>query len=169
MILSSDKWQRFKRKNSLLGASESSRNTEYFFCFKFGIAVYKWKIQFPFYNNNLNKGICGAGEITRKKRKIKSHQRYIFFLNKTKTARRKQNDLPKFSAEVFISFIRCTRPLADPAGGFWLPGEWSDWLLCRRIVGNRATNDALCLKLEDARLVSDFLICSSTLLIFFFV
>lgn len=46
-------------------------------------------------------------------------------------------------------------PLVEPLG-FGLPGECSDWLLCRRIVGSRATNDALCLKLEDARLISDF-------------
>lgn len=34
------------------------------------------------------------------------------------------------------------------------PGEFKDWLLCLLIVGSRATNDALCLKLEDALLIS---------------
>lgn len=58
--------------------------------------------------------------------------------------------VPKFSTEEFMSFIvrADDRPRIDPAGGFWLPGECSDWLLCRRIVGNRATNEALCLKLQ---------------------
>lgn len=38
-------------------------------------------------------------------------------------------------------------------GGLLFPaGECNDWLLWRRMVGKRATNDALCLKLEDARL-----------------
>lgn len=56
-----------------------------------------------------------------------------------------------------MSFIaRAQRPLVEPVGGFWFPGECSDWLLWRRMVGRRATNDALCLKLEDARLISDF-------------
>lgn len=36
-----------------------------------------------------------------------------------------------------------------------LPGECSDWLLWRLMVGSRATKDALCLKLEDARLMRD--------------
>lgn len=52
-------------------------------------------------------------------------------------------------------FRPAPRPLVEPVGGFALPGECSDWLLWRRIVGRRATNDALCLKLEEARLGSD--------------
>lgn len=62
---------------------------------------------------------------------------------------------PRFSADAFISAM-VRRPRAAPLGGFGLPaGECSDWLLCLRMVGNRATNDALCLKLEEARLISD--------------
>lgn len=35
--------------------------------------------------------------------------------------------LPKFSADVFISFIAlAVRPLAVPDGGFWFPGECND-------------------------------------------
>lgn len=60
--------------------------------------------------------------------------------------------------------VRCViRPRVDDAGGFELPaGECNDWLLCLRMVGSRATNDALCLKLEDARLINDFRLCSLT-------
>lgn len=69
-----------------------------------------------------------------------------------------KQDLPKFSADAFISaIVRIPRPRVDAVGGFELPaGECSDWLLCLRMVGSRATNDALCLKLEDARLINDF-------------
>lgn len=67
--------------------------------------------------------------------------------------------IPKFSAEAFISAIVRwgILPLTDAVGGFELPaGECNDWLLCLLMVGNRATKDALCLKLEDARLINDF-------------
>lgn len=64
--------------------------------------------------------------------------------------------LPKFSADAFTSnMVRwMVRARAGAVvGGLLLPaGECSDWLLCRRMVGSRATNDALCLKLEEARL-----------------
>lgn len=64
--------------------------------------------------------------------------------------------LPRFSAELLISFVLGQfRPRWLPPEGFKFPGECSDWLLCRRMVGSRATNDALCLKLDDARLISD--------------
>lgn len=74
----------------------------------------------------------------------------------------KTNDefLPRFSADAFISaMVRCiARPLVDAVGGllFGPAGECSDWLLCRRMVGSLATNEALCLKLEDARLSRDY-------------
>lgn len=73
--------------------------------------------------------------------------------------------LPRFSAELLISLGRGHWLLFRPR---WLPppplvgfkllpaGECRDWLLCLRMVGNRATNDALCLKLDDALLISDF-------------
>lgn len=73
-------------------------------------------------------------------------------------------DLPKFSADAFISaMVRCiARPRVDAVGGllFGPAGECSDWLLCRRMVGSLATNEALCLKLEDARLSKDYRIVS---------
>lgn len=69
-----------------------------------------------------------------------------------------KRNVPKFSADAFISaIVRCVIRRVDVVGGFELPaGECNDWLLCLRMVGNRATNDALCLKLEDARLINDF-------------
>lgn len=82
---------------------------------------------------------------------------------------------PRFSAEAFISLIvrghlelrppmddpcaPCPEPPPPPLLLFPLPtafpGECSDWLLWRLMVGSRATKDALCLKLEDARLMRD--------------
>lgn len=79
---------------------------------------------------------------------------------------------PRFSAEAFISLmVRGHRAGRPPTEDPWplppplllvlflltaaLPGECRDWLLWRRIVGSRATKDALCLKLEDARLMRD--------------
>lgn len=81
---------------------------------------------------------------------------------------------PRFSAEAFISLIvrghrEVRPPIDDPCAPcpdpplllllFPLPtafpGECSDWLLWRLMVGSRATKDALCLKLEDARLMRD--------------
>lgn len=68
--------------------------------------------------------------------------------------------LPKFSADAFISaMVRCiVRPRVDAVGGLLCgpAGECNDWLLCRRMVGSLATNEALCLKLEDARLSKDY-------------
>lgn len=63
---------------------------------------------------------------------------------------------PRFSEDALMSVTRGHRPDRPlPLGGFALPGECSDWLLWRRIVGSRATNEALCLKLDDARLISE--------------
>lgn len=73
-------------------------------------------------------------------------------------------NIPKFSADAFISaIVRCVIRRVDAVGGFEFPaGECNDWLLCLRMVGSRATKDALCLKLEDARLINDFRLCSLT-------
>lgn len=86
----------------------------------------------------------------------------VFKIHKCKILKKevqKNVYLPRFSADAFISpIVRGHRGgLVGPGGLFPVafPGECRDWLLCLRIVGNRATNDALCLKLEDARLISD--------------
>lgn len=75
---------------------------------------------------------------------------------------------PRFSTDWFISRmlrvyldIRLVATVLMPSP----PGDCIDWGLWRLMVGRRATNDALCLKLDDAllRIGCFFLVC-----IFFF-
>lgn len=49
--------------------------------------------------------------------------------------------------------LNSPKPLALATLALAIEGEWwNDVLLFLRIVGNRETNDALCLKLEETRL-----------------